>query len=47
MTPAGPNDFPGTYAEYLARLGDDHLDGDAVVLRAKRRAPRQRRGQRR
>jgi ATPase subunit of ABC transporter with duplicated ATPase domains len=36
LTPAGPNDFPGTYAEYLARLGDDHLDGDAVVLKAKR-----------
>ncbi len=35
LTPAGPNDFPGTYAEYLARLGDDHLDGDAVVLKAK------------
>jgi energy-coupling factor transporter ATP-binding protein EcfA2 len=32
----GPNDFPGTYAEYLARCGDDHLDGDAVVLKAKR-----------
>ena len=36
LTPAGPNDFPGTYAEYLARCGDDHLDGDAVVLKAKR-----------
>jgi ATPase subunit of ABC transporter with duplicated ATPase domains len=36
LTPAGPNDFPGTYAEYLAHCGDDHLDGDAVVLKAKR-----------
>jgi ABC-type multidrug transport system ATPase subunit len=36
LTPAGPNDFPGTYGEYLARCGDDHLDGDAVVLKAKR-----------
>ena len=35
LTPTGPNDFPGTYAEYLARCGDDHLDGDAVVLKAK------------
>ena len=35
LTPAGPNDFPGTYAEYLARCGDDHLDADAVVLKAK------------
>jgi ATPase subunit of ABC transporter with duplicated ATPase domains len=33
---SGPNDFPGSYAEYLARCGDDHLDGDAVVLKAKR-----------
>jgi len=36
LTPTGPNDFPGTYAEYLTRCGDDHLDGDAVVLKAKR-----------
>ncbi|MGE3671136.1 MAG: ABC-F family ATP-binding cassette domain-containing protein, partial [Polyangiaceae bacterium] len=28
-------DFPGTYAEYLEREGDDHLDADQVVLRAK------------
>jgi hypothetical protein len=35
VTAAGFRDFPGTYAEYLARLGDDHLDADAVVLRAK------------
>jgi ATPase subunit of ABC transporter with duplicated ATPase domains len=36
LTPRGPNDFPGTFAEYLDRCGDDHLDGDAVVLKAKR-----------
>src|SRR5450432_3403610 len=35
ITPAGPRDFPGTYAEYLSKLGDDHLDGDAVALRAR------------
>ena len=35
ITPEGPRDFPGTYAEYLARLGDDHLDADIVVSRAK------------
>ena len=35
MTPDGPRDFPGTYAEYLAKLGDDHLDADAVALRAR------------
>jgi ATPase subunit of ABC transporter with duplicated ATPase domains len=35
LRPDGPNDFPGTYAEYLARCGDDHLDADAVALRAR------------
>ncbi len=35
VTPEGFRDFPGTYAEYLARCGDDHLDADAVVLKAK------------
>jgi ATPase subunit of ABC transporter with duplicated ATPase domains len=31
----GLSDFKGTYSEYLAKLGDDHLDGDAVASRAK------------
>jgi ATPase subunit of ABC transporter with duplicated ATPase domains len=31
----GFQDFPGTYEEYLARCGDDHLDAEAVILRAK------------
>lgn len=35
LTPEGPRDFPGTYAEYLSRSGDDHLDGDAVAAKAK------------
>ncbi|MCC6521212.1 MAG: ABC-F family ATP-binding cassette domain-containing protein [Polyangiaceae bacterium] len=35
LTPEGHRDFPGTYAEYLERCGDDHLDVAAVVLRAK------------
>jgi ATPase subunit of ABC transporter with duplicated ATPase domains len=34
IRPDGLNDFPGTYVEYLARCGDDHLDATAVVLRA-------------
>lgn len=38
VTPAGFQDFPGTYDEYLERSGDDHLDSDAVVLRARRAA---------
>jgi ATPase subunit of ABC transporter with duplicated ATPase domains len=35
ISPKGINDFPGTYDEYLERLGDDHLDAEAV-LRMKR-----------
>ena len=35
VTPGGFGDFPGTYDEYLARCGDDHLDAEAVVLKAK------------
>ena len=40
VTPEGPRDFPGTYTEYLERCGDDHLDADAVVLKARSAAPR-------
>jgi ATPase subunit of ABC transporter with duplicated ATPase domains len=36
VTPEGPRDFPGTYADYLAQCGDDHLDAEAVVLKARR-----------
>jgi ATPase subunit of ABC transporter with duplicated ATPase domains len=36
VTPEGPRDFPGTYEEYLARCGDDHLDAEAVVLRERK-----------
>ncbi|HXK20560.1 MAG TPA: ABC-F family ATP-binding cassette domain-containing protein [Polyangiaceae bacterium] len=35
VTELGFRDFPGTYEEYLGRCGDDHLDAEAVVLRAK------------
>jgi ATPase subunit of ABC transporter with duplicated ATPase domains len=35
VRPNGLQDFAGTYAEYLAKLGDDHLDGAAVALRAR------------
>ena len=40
VTPQGFRDFPGTYDEYLERCGDDHLDADAVVLKAKKREGR-------
>jgi ATPase subunit of ABC transporter with duplicated ATPase domains len=36
LIPGGLRDFPGTYPEYVERCGDDHLDSDAVVLKAKR-----------
>lgn len=35
VTVAGFRDFPGTYAEYLAREGEDHLDREAVLDAAK------------
>ncbi len=35
ITPKGIRDFAGTYEEYLEKLGDDHLDAEAV-LRVKR-----------
>jgi len=50
ITPAGINDFPGTYAEYLERCGDDHLDARAVLRReraAKRDAQAARKGAKR
>jgi ABC-type multidrug transport system ATPase subunit len=31
ISPKGINDFVGTYDEYLERLGDDHLDAEAVL----------------
>ena len=37
VTPQGFRDFPGSYDEYLeAGSGDDHLDADTVVLKAKK-----------
>lgn len=32
----GISDFRGTYEEYVERCGDDHLDADQAVLRARR-----------
>ncbi len=36
LTPTGMTDYPGTYEEYVAACGDDHLDADAAVLRQRR-----------
>jgi len=35
IRPDGVNDFHGSYAQYLERCGDDHLDADQLALRAR------------
>jgi ATPase subunit of ABC transporter with duplicated ATPase domains len=35
ITPEGINDFPGSYREYLEKCGDDHLDAQAVLQKAR------------
>ena len=35
ITPEGVRDFNGTYDEYLARAGEDHLDAQEVLRRAR------------
>jgi ATPase subunit of ABC transporter with duplicated ATPase domains len=35
IQPTGLNDFHGTYEEYLERCGDDHLDSEAVLRKAR------------
>ena len=35
VTRSGINDFPGSYDEYLERCGDDHLDAQAVLRKAR------------
>jgi len=36
VTPNGLQDFAGSYDEFLAERNDDHLDSDAVALRARK-----------
>jgi energy-coupling factor transporter ATP-binding protein EcfA2 len=36
ITPDAIRDYPGTYEEYIHSCGDDHLDADQVILKAKR-----------
>ncbi len=36
VTAGGIRDFRGTYEEYVHACGDDHLDADTVVLKARR-----------
>ena len=37
IKPDAIRDYPGTYEEYVHFCGDDHLDADSVILRARRR----------
>jgi ATPase subunit of ABC transporter with duplicated ATPase domains len=38
LLPNGYRDFPGTFDEYLNHCGDDHLDADAIIAKAKDRS---------
>jgi len=42
ISQAGIRDFLGTYEEYVQTCGDDHLDAESVVLRARREERRNR-----
>ncbi len=44
ITPDDVRDYRGTYDEYVHACGDDHLDADTVVLKARRRKKRARKG---
>ena len=44
ITPSGLRDYPGTYDEYVHDSGDDHLDADTVVLKARRQKRKSREG---
>jgi ABC-type multidrug transport system ATPase subunit len=42
IQPSGITDYLGTYEEYVHFSGDDHLDADRVVLKAKRERQKER-----
>jgi ATPase subunit of ABC transporter with duplicated ATPase domains len=41
ITPAGIRDFVGSYEEYVERCGDDHLDAEVVLARARQEKKRE------
>jgi len=45
ITPEEIVDYPGTYEEFVHASGDDHLDADAVILKARREKRAQRRAE--
>jgi len=46
IEPEGITDYLGTYEEYVHFSGDDHLDADAVVLKAKKEKRKERKAAR-
>ena len=42
LRPDGLNDYPGTYREYLSHCGDDHLDADVAVEKAREKKRKKR-----
>jgi len=46
ITRDGFDDYPGTFADYVAHCGDDHLDVEAVVLKARREKRRSKQAKR-
>jgi len=46
IEPEGITDYQGTYEEYVHYSGDDHLDADRVVLKAKREKRKERKAAR-
>ncbi len=41
ISPQGIRDFAGSYDEYVERCGDDHLDAEAVIARARQEKRRE------
>ena len=46
IKPGEITDYRGTYEEYVHNSGDDHLDADAVVLKARREKRKKKKGSR-
>jgi ATPase subunit of ABC transporter with duplicated ATPase domains len=44
LTESGINDFIGSYGDYLAHCGDDHLDVESVTLRERRQRHKNKQG---
>ena len=47
LKPDGMEDFKGTYREYLLHCGDDHLDADAALSKARKEKRNKKKGKKR